>query len=468
MNSPAPAEGRSLPAWFRLLLAVAVCTSVSISSPTVTGQSRVAAGVGTSIGKYLNRFDRLAIDPSDIEQRVLRDGRVSIPTVDGVLDVELSPHDLRAPEYHAEVETDTGRLAVRSALPLTTFRGRVAGWPETEVRFTVRPDRFEGIILTPQEWYFLEPLSNYEPSSPATDAVIYRASDIRPEAVGDCGSSLAERIGKLQEWTGPQIRAAGGGILAADVATEADYEYVAALGGADSANSSILETLNQVDGIYQSQLSLSLRVVYQHAWSSSSDPYTSTGASTILGEFRSYFGSSLGAVDYDLAHMWTGKDMDGSTVGIAYLGVVCDARSFSFGVSQRISAAPARYIVTAHEIGHNFGASHPDQATPAPTDCSNTVMNSSIGTGTNFCPFSRDQIAAHVAGASGCLTAPSSGGGCDINRDGQTNVVDVQNLANVILGALCSGSCDINRDGKVDVVDLQRLVNVILGLATCP
>jgi hypothetical protein len=95
-------------------------------------------------------------------------------------------------------------------------------------------------------------------------------------------------------------------------------------------------------------------------------------------------------------------------------------------------------------------------------------MNSSIGTGTNFCPFSRDQIAAHVAGASGCLTAPSSGGGCDVNRDGQTNVVDVQNLANVILGALCSGSCDINRDGKVDVVDLQRLVNVILGLATCP
>jgi Metallo-peptidase family M12/Dockerin type I domain len=165
--------------------------------------------------------------------------------------------------------------------------------------------------------------------------------------------------------------------------------------------------------------------------------------------------------------MWTDKDLDGATVGIAYLGVVCNARSYAFGVSQRLSSAPAKYIVTAHEIGHNFGATHTDQASPVPADCGNTIMNSSVGSGATFCPFSHDEIASHVAASSGCLATASSSG-CDINRDGQVNIVDTQLLINVILGAVCSGSCDVNGDGRVDVVDFQKLVNVILGLATCP
>ena len=59
--------------------------------------------------------------------------------------------------------------------------------------------------------------------------------------------------------------------------------------------------------------------------------------------------------------------------------------------------------------------------------------------------------------------------GCDINGDNSVNVVDLQALANVILGiGPATGSDDLSRDGKVDVVDLQILINVILGLRSCP
>jgi hypothetical protein len=109
----------------------------------------------------------------------------------------------------------------------------------------------------------------------------------------------------------------------------------------------------------------------------------------------------------DVAHMWTGKDMDGSTVGIAWVGVVCRSPSYSYGVSQRYSSTPQKYVLTAHEIGHNFDADHSD----GQSGCSNTIMQSFVGTGFTFCSFSRSQITAHANANSSCLgsgTPPST------------------------------------------------------------
>jgi hypothetical protein len=58
---------------------------------------------------------------------------------------------------------------------------------------------------------------------------------------------------------------------------------------------------------------------------------------------------------------------------------------------------------------------------------------------------------------------------CNINGDASVNVLDLQALANVILGInSSSASFDLNRDGKVDVLDLQILNNVVLGIRSCP
>lgn len=58
---------------------------------------------------------------------------------------------------------------------------------------------------------------------------------------------------------------------------------------------------------------------------------------------------------------------------------------------------------------------------------------------------------------------------CNINGDNSVNILDLQMLANVIIGAGQSSSTyDLNSDGRVDVLDLQILNNVILGLRSCP
>ena len=57
---------------------------------------------------------------------------------------------------------------------------------------------------------------------------------------------------------------------------------MAALGGSSNANNEILSILNQVDGIYQAELSIALRVTYQHTWAGSSDPFTATQFQSIV------------------------------------------------------------------------------------------------------------------------------------------------------------------------------------------
>jgi len=55
---------------------------------------------------------------------------------------------------------------------------------------------------------------------------------------------------------------------------------------------------------------------------------------------------------------------------------------------------------------------------------------------------------------------------CNLNGDAGVNALDLQLLANTILG-MSSGNYDLNGDSRVDVLDLQILNNVILGLRSC-
>ena len=51
----------------------------------------------------------------------------------------------------------------------------------------------------------------------------------------------------------------------------------------------------------------------------------------------------------------------------------------------------------------------------------------------------------------------------DINLDGETNILDVVQLVNVILDDINADNADINLDGEVNVLDVVSLVNIILG-----
>ena len=185
------------------------------------------------------------------------------------------------------------------------------------------------------------------------------------------------------------------------------------MGGSIEANREIEGILNLVDGVYQNELLLRLRIGFQHAWDTPNDPYTATNVFDLLDEFEAYWNSNYAAEhDYDLAHLWTGTDHDVPR-GVAYQSVVCAVRSKSYGLSKHNHVGrhiQAKYITAAHEIGHNLGATHPIRAgsaySPSEGACSTSIMwpGTIQGAGLTFCRLSREEIDEYVSGNNHCLT----------------------------------------------------------------
>ena len=315
---------------------------------------------------------------------------------------------MRAPGYRA---VETGPGGVRRTLPpqpVHTFKGVLAGREDTRGRFNLTDGGVEGVVHAPKGWFYLEPLRNYLPGAPTGELVAYNHSDIKSGEELRCGESLTQRLQRGLNRIAVQSEAAipTNYRYIVDVATEADYEYVKALGGSENANREIEGILNQVDGVYQSELSLRLRLVFQNAWVTEENPYAEEEATSaeLRGKFVDYWEAKFAAdVNYDLAHLWTGKKVD-FALGLAS-GWVCDNvfvpdRGYAF--SARVVHPPVKYTLPAHEIGHNFRAGHPDEV----QGCTDTIMTQS-SPGFTFCEMSRQEIATHLAGHNGCLSPQS-------------------------------------------------------------
>ena len=247
----------------------------------------------------------------------------------------------------------------------------MVGQEVVQARFTITSEKFEGVVFTPGDWHYIEPLRNYLPSAEAAELVVYKHSDIKPGQGWRCGVSRRLQEGRDRL----EARAAATDTTTTytvEVATEADYEYVQYWGGSEeAANREIQTILNLVEGVYETELKLKLEIVYQHTWTHSNDPYSGTDGNRLLEQFREHWNSNYYSENYDLAHLWTGKDTlervddDGEKIivsGLAWRRAVCGSRYFnlSYGFSQRLTDSPYKFILTAHEIGHNFGAGHPD------------------------------------------------------------------------------------------------------------
>ena len=146
----------------------------------------------------------------------------------------------------------------------------------------------------------MEPLRNYLPAASAGELVVYSQSDIKPGEALKCGVSLPKRLQQGVDRVTAQVEAATPTKYEFDVATEADYEYVQALGGSEAANREIEGILNQVEGVYQNELLLQLRISYQHTWTTEDDPYTATNTQDLLNEFSEYWNTHYAAEnDYE-------------------------------------------------------------------------------------------------------------------------------------------------------------------------
>ncbi len=395
--------------WFSLMILVGIGIWVS-PHQFLTRTTEVSR----ALQPVLSRYEVIRFQPDEIERQLRTTGELRFRFNHTDFYFRIEPHDMRTPDYRA---VETGPEGATRTLPpesVHTFKGTLSGQEDMRGRFNLTDNGIEGVVFAPEDWYFLEPLRNYLPSAPAGEMVVYRQSDVKPGQAFRCGVSLSER---LQEGVNRVATQVEGGPLTNyvfQVATEADYDYVQALGGSEAANREILGIMNQVEGIYQTELLLQLQIGFQNAWATQDEsyPYTATTASGLLDQFADYWNSHHAATEeYDIAHLWTDKQRDfedSPIVGLAHISVACNQRNSSYGLSalsRDTFALLRKFSTPAHEIGHNFGAVHPDQVNPPVAGCSNTLMQSiGDGVGLTFCQFSREQIADHVSSHNSCLT----------------------------------------------------------------
>ncbi len=186
-----------------------------------------------------------------------------------------------------------------------------------------------------------------------------------------------------------------------EVATESDYDLYQIYGS--STNSHVAALINAAEIIYERDLSMTFTIKTQNTITSSGTNYPYTDATLLLPAFqdRNNDTSHLGSAD--AYHLFTGKDLDSGVIGLAYVGALCVAADYSYGLSQRYDDA-IDYITFAHEMGHNVNATHDSSTVP------HTIMYPSAdATQTSFSAFSSGEISSFVSTYGSCFSSVSSG-----------------------------------------------------------
>lgn len=377
-------------------LGLLVVCLLALAAITVSAQdSKVREDLSRSFEKF--ELSRPAITRSEGSVETLR---IRV----GGRDLQLTVwrNDMLSPEYRAENTTSVGTVPLDTPY-VNTYRGRIVGQEDSEVRLTIDDNSVEGFFDIQNVRYFIEPAGRFSEAALSGQSVVYQEDDVRGGNSFYCASDMPQRI-RTQEsaLVANEPQAAVLATRNLEVATDADLQYVTILGGAAQANNNIVSILNMVEGTYAGELDLEITVTYQHTWSVT-DPFGGANSGDVLTSFLDHWNSNFPHSSYprDAAHLFSGKSYVLSA-GIAFVGAICYQPQYAYGVSGYVSWAPGKYLIPAHELGHNLGAEHAETS----QGCGNTIMNAFLSGAAvlTFCPYSRNEIGTFIGQNGSCLT----------------------------------------------------------------
>ncbi len=187
-----------------------------------------------------------------------------------------------------------------------------------------------------------------------------------------------------------------------------DAAFRAQYSSDQAALDALLVRLNNIDGIFSTQLGLEIQATDIQVYTTDPEALsTSTRADTLLNSLGQMRKNNPIMSSYATTHLFTGRDLDGDTLGIAYIGNICGAR---YGVSLsevRNRGAWIDALVAAHELGHQLGAVHDGTGACADTATDGYLMSSIINGSRELSQCSRDAITATMQYAA-CLVPLNS------------------------------------------------------------
>jgi len=366
----------TLPAALCSILASHVLAGSEPSS-TEALREAVEARVGTACELQLISL------PPEPGQQVLE---LTLALGGAQVDLRLHPHSVRAEDYRLWVQDSNGELDLATAPPVATYRGSARGAAGVLAAAGLVSGGVKGVVLIgdgPQgEAWFFEPLAGLGLSAAPGLHAVYTGVD--PFAGGVCGADRLPSVGADSQ-SGGSFLGGSGCFRVARLAVDTDHEFFANGAGTVAGTAANIDAITaSVNLVFARDVQIEHELGDVIVRPSEPDPYTTFDDGGLLGEFRDHWRGPLAGLSRDIAHMITGKEIDGNVVGLAYVGVICNF-DYGYAWTQDTSGLGNAVGIMTHELGHSWSSPH----------CLDVGCNSMCGGCLNFGPNTTSVIQAH-------------------------------------------------------------------------
>ncbi|MEK6675734.1 MAG: zinc-dependent metalloprotease family protein [Planctomycetota bacterium] len=370
----------------RVVLILAGFTSARVLADRGPPEGTVSSG--ESFVHYLEGPARM----TGLEYGVDGETKASFSSGGRSFTFDLWPDSVRAGGFSVVVQLPGGSYEPIEPGPVQTFRGVVEEWPGSDVRGSWLQGGIHARIETPTKHVFwLEPVKEN-----STDEKSY---NLRPESTQELGGNcLLLSEDETAESVGDPgfVAGQGLGIVQAELAVDGDYEFYVDMGDALLAANQIEAVLHAANAAYERDVGIRHVITRIIIRTTEDDPYTSEDPATLLRQFADQWRNHHGDGVYDVAQLFTGRPLTGSTIGVAWRYGICNTNSFSVVESGCCGSLSCKSDLTAHELGHNWSAGH--------CHCGGWTMNATLSCANQFHPeWSAPDIVAY-RNARTCLT----------------------------------------------------------------
>ena len=256
---------------------------------------------------------------------------------------------------------------------IRTFSGQALDDTAATTRFDWTPQGFHAIVLTQRGTVLIEPDGPNQ-----TSAYISYFQGDAPAGSMECDVDIPtqdEAVTAVKH-TGyvANLVSSGSALRTYRLAVAATAEYTQAYGNGTISGglSAVTTTVNLVNAVYERDVAVRLVLIANEDQiiftDSASDGYTSDSVNSLISENQTKLDTVIGSANYDIGHVFDGRLLSGGFTfqGLASLGVVCRVGLKARGVNIVRGLPPSStiaYYSAAHEMGHQFSASHTFNAT---------------------------------------------------------------------------------------------------------
>lgn len=282
--------------------------------------------------------------------------------------VALVPHGMTAEGYRLTVDDGTSLRHVAPGAGIV-WRGELLELPGSSVAGVLDDGQLDVTIRLGSglgQWA-VQPAADVLPGSPADEHVVFSLADSLDRG-HTCGGAIGD-VDARPEPSAPSFAGSADDVLC-EIAIDADFPFYQSNGSSvANTEADILDIMNRVETIYMNEVNIQYLITEIIVRTNSNDPYTTSSPSGLLNQFAAEWNANHTNIQRDIAHLFTGTNLDGSVIGIASLNVIC-APGYGLSQSKFSSNKTSRAGLTAHELGHNWASPHCDGSTGCAIMCS--------------------------------------------------------------------------------------------------